>query len=240
MIWPWKRNKVLLKRTTSFNAIRVVQEKDGTNLLYLDRSSNIHSIYKRGMESTEAYWDDFCIIPPLVKKGKVAILGLGGGTSVYLYRKHWPNIVLDCWEIDKTLVEVAKVYFGFPDEQDVRVNIENAFSDSFFKSPPYSSIIIDLFLSGKFIPELQDPLIWKKIKNKLSPGGRLMVNLSGKNDKCLNVCNLIKMEFQELCIKKTKEASNVLVMSGRFPNKEKWIKDLPECLKNRVQDWGIY
>ena len=118
--------------------------------------------------------------------------------------------------------------------------MESAFSDSFFKGDSYSLIIVDLFLSGKFIPELEDPLIWKKIKNKLSPGGRLMVNLSGKNEKCSNVCNLLKMEFQQLCIKKTKEASNVLVMSGKFPNKEKWTNDLPECFKKRVEGWGIY
>ena len=59
MFWPWKRNKILLKRSNNFNDIKVVQEKDGTNLLYLDKSSNIHSIYKHGMTSTESYWDDF-------------------------------------------------------------------------------------------------------------------------------------------------------------------------------------
>ena len=54
MFWPWKRNKILLKRSNNFNDIKVVQEKDGTNLLYLDKSSNIHSIYKHGMTSTES------------------------------------------------------------------------------------------------------------------------------------------------------------------------------------------
>ncbi len=240
MIWPWKRNKFLLKRITNFNNIKVVQEKDGTNLLYLDKSSNIHSIYKKDMLATEAYWDDFCIAPPLLDEGKVAILGLGGGTTVYLYRKHWPDIFLDCWEIDKTLVEVAKVYFGLSDEQKVKINVEDVFSGSFFNSSSYSLVIVDLFLSGKFVPELKDPLFWEKLKSKVAEGGRLMVNLSGKNKECSNICNLIKMKFGNLCIKKTKEGSNVLVMSGKIPNKEKWIKSLPECLKKRVEGWGIY
>ncbi|MBD61964.1 hypothetical protein CL645_03795 [bacterium] len=240
MFWPWKRNKVLLKRSNNFNDIKVIQEKDGTNLLYLDKSSNIHSIYKYGMTSTESYWDDFCIMPPIIGKGKIAILGLGGATTVYLYRKYWPDLKLNCWEIDGDLIDVARCYFGLADEEDVKINIEDALSESFFKSGCYSLVIVDLFLDGSFLSSLQNPEIWKNIKKQISPNGRLMVNLSGRNKKCLEVCDLIVAEFGSLCIKQTKEADNVLVLSGDLPNREDWENLLPEAIKKRVKDWQVY
>ena len=240
MFWPWKKNKVLLKRSNNFNDIKVIQEKDGTNLLYLDKSSNIHSIYKYGMTSTESYWDDFCIMPPIIGKGKIAILGLGGATTVYLYRKYWPDLKLNCWEIDGDLIDVARCYFGLADEEDVKINIEDALSESFFKSGCYSLVIVDLFLDGSFLSSLQNPEIWKNIKKQISPNGRLMVNLSGRNKKCLEVCDLIVAEFGSLCIKQTKEADNVLVLSGDLPNREDWENLLPEAIKKRVKDWQVY
>tara|TARA_Y100000994_G_C15687787_1_gene440385 strand:+ start:1445 stop:2173 length:729 start_codon:yes stop_codon:yes gene_type:complete len=240
MFWPWKRNKVLLKRSNNFNDIKVIQEKDGTNLLYLDKSSNIHSIYKYGMTSTESYWDDFCIMPPIIGEGKIAILGLGGATTVYLYRKYWPDLKLNCWEIDGDLIDVARCYFGLADEEDVKINIEDALSESFFKSGCYSLVIVDLFLDGSFLSSLQNPEIWKNIKKQISPNGRLMVNLSGRNKKCLEVCDLIVAEFGSLCIKQTKEADNVLVLSGDLPNREDWENLLPEAIKKRVKDWQVY
>ena len=67
-----------------------------------------------------------------------------------------------------------------------------------------------------------------------------MVNLSGKNKKCLEVCDLIIAEFGSLCIKQTKEAANVLVFSGDLPNRENWENSLPEAVKKRVQNWHVY
>ncbi|MBG98431.1 hypothetical protein CL659_04875 [bacterium] len=240
MFWPWKRDKVLLRRKNDFNDIKVVQEKDGTNLLYLDKSSNIHSIYKHGMISTESYWDDFCIMPPIIGKGKIAILGLGGATTVYLYRKYWPYLKLNCWEIDPDLVDIARCFFGLADEENVKINIDNALSESFFNSGSYSLIIVDLFLDGSFLSSLQNPQTWKSIKKQIAPNGRLMVNLSGKNKKCLDVCDLIIAEFGNLCIKQTKEAANVLVFSGSLPDYETWKNSLPQSIKKRVHGWQVY
>eukprot|EP00271_Cylindrocystis_brebissonii_P011746 TRINITY_DN2966_c0_g1_i4.p1 TRINITY_DN2966_c0_g1~~TRINITY_DN2966_c0_g1_i4.p1 ORF type:complete len:182 (+),score=17.84 TRINITY_DN2966_c0_g1_i4:241-786(+) len=52
----------------------------GARVLLLDAAENIHSIVQPFQVWTASYYDLFALVPPLLPKGPVAILGLAGGT----------------------------------------------------------------------------------------------------------------------------------------------------------------
>lgn len=231
------RRKVLLRRRTEHNRIEVAEEKDGSFILRLDKTANIHSVYVPGQATTDSYWDDFALLPPLIPAGPIGILGLGAGTVVRLYRTFWPQRRLAAWEIDPVVVEVARAYFGLCDEPALTIHIGDAFSAGTAEGP-FAGLLVDLFAEGTFHPRLQSAATWRTLAGRLLPGGRLMVNLSGKHDDCLAVYESLRGVFGgELMSKRTTEAWNLLFITGPPPEMVSWVAALPASLGPRTHGW---
>ncbi|KAL3701934.1 hypothetical protein R1sor_019956 [Riccia sorocarpa] len=61
----------------------------------------------------------------------------------------------------------------------LRVMVGDALSSEVSIEGGFAGIIVDLFTDGAVIPALQDPQVWREMKKKLRPGGRIMVNCGG-------------------------------------------------------------
>lgn len=233
-----KRRKILLRRSTPHNDIEVIEEGDGTRVLRLDRTSNIHSVLVPGQTVTHSYWDDFALAPPVIPEGPIGVLGLGAGTVVRLYRQFWPMRRLVAWEIDEVVVEVARAYFGLADEDSLRLRISDAFEDDAADEGPFAALLVDIFAGGSFHPRLTTPAVWRRLAGRLMPKGRVMVNVSGKADECLAVFDAMKAVWgSDLSSKRTKEAWNLLFLTGPPPDLEAWSAALPPALVKRTDGW---
>ncbi|XP_044497295.1 uncharacterized protein LOC123219406 isoform X3 [Mangifera indica] len=185
--------EVLTAIRSKFNDI-VIVDTSTSRMLLLDHTNNVHSILNKGLQKwTDCYWDEFASLPAIVPKGPIAIYGLGGGTAAHLLLDLWPSLQLEGWEIDEILIDKARDYFGLLDLEKpteaggvLHVCIGDVFSPSETVAGRYAGeiyfkigIIIDLFSEGKVLEQLQEPATWLKLKERLMPNGRFMINCGG-------------------------------------------------------------
>lgn len=266
----------LLSMSTPYNEITVIDippdmpsEFAGSRLLLLDESGNVHSIYKDDCKWTNAYWDQFATLPPIVPEGPIAILGLGGGTSARLMLDLWPSCELLGWEIDGVLVDVARTYFGLselevptPQGGMLEVHLDDALQPSATVDGGFAGIIVDLFANGEVLPQLRQPETWFDLKKRLRDGGRIMINCGGicveKSDPMLELDNgtwtwedggyakeatltaIVEAFPQTLFRKLGGESDNYMALTGPLPDLATWAAVLPTELQIGLSDWRTF
>lgn len=185
--------KCLTSWTSQYNNIVILEGAEdspshyaGCRILLLDRSGNVHSVYRRATAWTKSYWDEFAAFPAVIPDGPVAILGLGGGTAARLLLELWPSLKLEGYEIDQILVDNAREHLGLAELESptgdggvLRVHVGDALADTASVDGGFAGIIVDLFAEGEVLPQLRDPETWLALKSRLRPGGRIMVNCGG-------------------------------------------------------------
>jgi spermidine synthase len=110
---------------------------------------------------------------------RILIIGLGGGTMSNTLHQLLPDSYIDNVEIDQSVINVARQYFGFLENdkiktysQDGRVFVKRAV----LKKQTYDWIILDAF-NGDYIPEhLMTTEFLEEIKSLLSAQGILTAN----------------------------------------------------------------
>ena len=110
---------------------------------------------------------------------RILIIGLGGGTMSNTLHQLLPDSFIDNVEIDQSVIKVARQYFGFLENdqiktysQDGRVFVKRAV----LKKQAYDWIILDAF-NGDYIPEhLMTKEFLEEIKTLLSDKGILTAN----------------------------------------------------------------
>lgn len=113
------------------------------------------------------------------KPKRILIIGLGGGTMSNTLHQLLPDSYIDNVEIDESVIKVARQYFGFLENdqiktysQDGRVFVKRAL----LKKLQYDWIILDAF-NGDYIPEhLMTKEYLEETKRLLSPQGILTAN----------------------------------------------------------------
>ena len=110
---------------------------------------------------------------------RVLVVGLGGGTIPTALREVLPQAEIDAVEIDPAVTKVARNFFGFKDddklkvhEVDGRVYVKRAIREG----KKYDAILLDAF-DHEYIPEhLLTREFLTEVKSLLAPGGVLVGN----------------------------------------------------------------
>ncbi|KAE8708179.1 ras-related protein RABA4c-like [Hibiscus syriacus] len=259
--------KVIAKFKTRHNYIRVLQVSRsadhpfaGSRLLLLDSPGNIHSISFLFKSLTNTYFDVFATLPPILPPGPVGILGFGAGSAARLMLELYPELRIHGWELDPSVVEVGREYFGleklekqYPDR--LYIYIGNALKASIRNG--FAGILVDLFCKGSLIPELQDPTTWQKLRKSLRKGGRIMVNVGGSCVEAEDERRNGKMVMEEtlkamhrvfgdklfvLNLGNGKDDDSSLALTGELAvsDLDAWKKKLPRSLKGYVDMWAAY
>ncbi|XP_022889890.1 uncharacterized protein LOC111405302 [Olea europaea var. sylvestris] len=261
---PIEHVKTLVKFKSRHNYIRVLEVSRradhplaGSRLLLLDAPGNIHSISYLFKSITNTYFDVFATLPPLLPPGPLGILGFGAGSAAKLILETYPQIIIHGWELDPSVISVAREYFGltkmeakYPDR--LFIHIGNALNASI--KDGFSGILIDLFSKGVVIPELQNPQTWYNLRKNLKKGGRIMVNVGGncvepedisKDGSVIMEETLKAMhkvfpdELFVLSLESRKDDSS-LALTGKFPDDNEWKKTLKKPLNFYVNMWAPY
>ena len=90
----------------------------GCRLLLLDRPGNIQSVYNPYKVVTDSYYDILATLPPLLPDGPVGVLGLGAGTAARIIHYFWPHVELHGWELDPSVVMVARQFFDLSELEE--------------------------------------------------------------------------------------------------------------------------
>ncbi|XP_021891907.1 uncharacterized protein LOC110810144 [Carica papaya] len=256
---PIEDVKTIAKFKSRHNYIRVLdvsRKADhpfaGSRLLLLDGPGNIHSISFPFKSLTDTYFDVFATLPPILPPGPVGILGFGAGSAARLILELYPEVVIHGWELDPSVIEAGREYFGlsklekqYPDR--LFIYIDNALGAEV--KGGFSGILVDLFSKGSLIPELQDPNTWVELTKRLRKGGRIMMNVGGSCVEAENSRRDGKMVMEEtlkaigrvlgenLYVLNVGKDDSSVALTGELPDVDAWKEALPRSLRFYVNMW---
>lgn len=249
----------------------------GCRLLLLDRPGNIQSMYNPYKVITESYYDVFATLPPLLPDGPVGILGLGAGTAARIVHYFWPHLALHGWELDPSVVMVARQFFDLSELEEgkcldrracvfesenpspgalsaagrLEVYVGDALGCQAPTEDGFAGLIVDMFSDGAVIPALQQPETWQRLRERLKPGGRIMVNCGGScveaDDRSAKdgettmqetLAAMVKVFPDEVFqFKLPGQGNNSIALTGPSPDLPAWYQALPPALRDGVYDW---
>lgn len=111
--------------------------------------------------------------------GKILVIGLGGGSIPATLAELFPDAGIDIVEIDEAVVRVAKKYFSFVENEQMKVFISDArvyIRRANLRGQQYDMIILDAF-TGDYIPEhLMTREFFEEVKQLMTADGALIAN----------------------------------------------------------------
>ncbi len=149
-----------------------------------DAGFGFQSIYQKNKLLTGFYYDYTTLIPALLpatnsKPIKILCIGLAGGTIPRLLHYYYPDsVTLEAVEIDAVATKLAKQYMGLA---NVPIHIFTQDGRQFLNSTPkqWDTIYVDAYQNELQIPwTLTTQEFWQSLKNRLSSGGIVAMNLA--------------------------------------------------------------
>lgn len=175
---------LIYEEESLYNYIQVTQGPDGTCQLILNEGQAIHSIYnpqKPEQVLTGWYWDYFLAAPFFTpgfqpsQLGRVAIIGLAGGTIARQFTAVYGPVPIDGVEIDPAIVSVARQYFDMR-EPNLHVFQEDGRAFAQQTQARYDVIAIDAF-QQPYIPfHLTTVEFFRTLSQHLTSNGVLTLN----------------------------------------------------------------
>jgi spermidine synthase len=172
---------LIYEQESLYNYIQVTQGPDGTRQLILNEGQAVHSIYNPQQILTGWYWDYFLAAPFFTpgfqpsQLGRVAIIGLAGGTIARQFTAAYGPIPIDGVEIDPAIVSVARQYFDMR-EPNLHVFQEDGRAFAQQTQARYDVIAIDAF-QQPYIPfHLTTVEFFRTLYNHLTSTGVLTLN----------------------------------------------------------------
>jgi spermidine synthase len=171
---------VLYEKTSPYASIVVTDEGDGLRALRFGRNGVRQSLVKPGdpeflgLPYTRVALTGLALCE---EPGRVLVVGLGGGTLPAFLRRHYPNAVIDAVDIDPEVAFVAREYFGFREDDRMRIHVTDG--RKFIESvrQPYDVIFLDAFGSDAVPAHLTTQEFLRAVRRATSPGGVVIGNI---------------------------------------------------------------
>jgi len=163
---------------SAYSYIQVVRAGSEIQLL-LDEGSAIHSIYDPTTLYTHGYWDDVLLAPYFGAgdvPGRVALVGLAGGTVARQFTAIDGPIPIDGVEIDPKLVEVGRRYFDMT-EPNLHVTVADGRYWMATQAGSYDVILVDAYRQPYIPFYLTTREFFESAKAHLAPDGVLAINV---------------------------------------------------------------
>jgi spermidine synthase len=181
-IKPPEVGTLLYEKDSAYHYIQVVQDGSRTELI-LNEGQAIHSIYDPTSLVTGGPWDYFMLgeyfRPAQAQEprpGKVAILGLAGGTTArQITAAYGTSVDITGVEIDPAIVDVAHRYFHL-DEPNVHPVVQDARYWLATQAGRYDLIAMDAYRQPYIPFHLTTREFFQLAADHLTPGGSVVVN----------------------------------------------------------------
>ena len=110
---------------------------------------------------------------------RTLVIGLGGATVVKRMWRDYPEMRIDAVELDPEVVEVARRYFALPDDERIRIFVDDGRHFVESNAEPYDIVIIDAFDDDVVPPALTAPEFMRTLRDRLTAGGVVAYNFMG-------------------------------------------------------------
>lgn len=166
--------RVVHKTRSRYNRdIRVVEES-GKYKLLVNGSSESGEFIRRLWESA---FIALGVLKVHTSVKRILVLGVAGGTVIHMLRNLYPRAAVVGVDIDKTMIEIGKTYFGLNTMKSLRIVCDDAkhFVET-YKGTPFDCIVVDIFIGSDVPSFLEHINFHTHIRHILTAHGYLLVN----------------------------------------------------------------
>lgn len=201
-IRPADRGTLLHEEESAYNYIQVVDE-NGAHELILNEGRAVHSIYNPAELLTGGPWDYFMAAPLLVTDATepapqdAMIIGLAGGTTARQLTAAFGPIPITGVEIDPSIVEVARNYFGLDDLTNLSVEVEDGRYALRTSQSEFDLIGIDAYRQPYIPFQLTTREFFQEVQSHLRPEGVAIIN-AGRTQTDFRLVNALAATLRDV------------------------------------------
>ena len=170
--------QLVYEAESGYNYIQVVRDGTETDLV-LNEGQAVHSIYDPTTIYTHGYWDEVLLAPYFSSgqvPGRVALIGLAGGTVARQFTAIDGPIPIDGVELDPKIVDVGRRFFGMT-EPNLEVTVADGRYWMATQAKKYDVILVDAYRQPYIPFYLTTREFFEDAKAHLNPGGVLAINV---------------------------------------------------------------
>jgi len=172
---------VIYEKPSRYNTIIVTEDNNGLRTLLFERGGTRQSVVKPGdPDHLELSYARVAFVGLALceEPRRILVVGLGGGTLPTFLRKYYPNAAIDVAEIDPDVVDVAKRFFGFREDERMRVHVGDgrAFIEN-VRQPFYDVIFLDAYGAHNMPTHLTTQEFLQAVRRAVVPRGVVVGNI---------------------------------------------------------------
>lgn len=172
--------KTLYEHPSPYNNILVTEDKPGFRTLHFERGGARQSVAKLGdPDHLELPYTKMMLsgLALCEDPQRILIVGLGGGTIPKFLHKHYPQAVIDAVDIDPDVIKVAREFFEFHDDANLRAYVGDGRKFIEDRTGLYDMIFLDAFGIDSTPYHLTTREFFLSVKNALTPRGVALGNI---------------------------------------------------------------
>ncbi|CAF3184939.1 unnamed protein product [Rotaria socialis] len=250
LLFSFHRENILVKQGSKYNYSIIISQCGTKRIMRFNNLSNgaqaqldLNRVDYPFVEYIQLMIISLTYYPFLLDNKNILVIGLGGGTLPRAIRKLYPTCSITIIEIDPLVDEMAKKYFYFKEDSNMKVIINDGrkFLKSLLNSINYDIILLDAYDSMSGLPShMKTQEFFLELKYLLNPnGGLFIVNLVCIYQSYINVRLTIDSVFGQnniITFRSTDFVNMIVVASAAIENfplvnqKSNIINDIQEKL----------
>ena len=173
--------KVAFSAKSDFGTVYVVDEGDRRYLRFDHVDGNDQSVILKS--KPEAVPMEYIRVAAAglaftAGRERALVMGLGGGAFPMLLHRRVPGMQIDVVEINPTVADVAKRFFGVTEDARLKIHLEDGGKFMKGEGARYDVMLLDAY-SDTGIPEhLRSAAFFEDVRRRLDPKGAAIINIA--------------------------------------------------------------
>lgn len=170
---------VVFEKESLYHHIRV-ENAGGSRYLRFDNSWQ-SGMYLDDPLRARFEYTDYLLLPFALRPdaSRALLVGLGGGSVVKKLLAYRPELRLDVAELDPVVVDLARTYFGVPDNPRLQIRVEDGRRFLDRAGTDYDVILLDAYYADAIPFHLTTREFLSSVRDRLTGGGMVAANLIG-------------------------------------------------------------
>ncbi|MBP1733270.1 MAG: putative lipoprotein [Deltaproteobacteria bacterium] len=210
--------KIIYQKQSPYSLVVVTEDDRGMRTLSFGTGGVRQSVFKVGdLDHLELPYAPVMVsgLALCPEPRRVLVVGLGGGSIPSFLHKHYPKTRIDAVEIDPVVVEVAKQFFGFSEDETLKAYVQDG--RQFIEERPnvYDIIFLDAFGSDSIPYHLATREFLEAVRRAITPQGVVLADVwgPGSNRLYASMVRTYQEVFDELYILEVQGAANQILIA---------------------------